>query len=201
MRSRGRPRSFDRQEALRKAMELFWAKGYGNTSIAELSEAMGVAPPSLYAAFGDKEGLFREAVGFYCESEGTDIWAAFSQAPTAQQAVETFLIRSAHSFTRRGRPRGCMIVLSGLHDDADQNRTREDLKAHRRHNLLTIHQRLAEGAAAGELPDEADVNALARFYLTVQEGMSVQARDGASRQDLLDVVNTAMAAWPSREAP
>jgi AcrR family transcriptional regulator len=182
-------------------MELFWAKGYGNTSIAELSEAMGVAPPSLYAAFGDKEGLFREAVGFYCESEGTDIWTAFSQAPTAQQAVETFLIRSAHSFTRRGRPRGCMIVLSGLHDDADQNRTREDLKAHRRHNLLTIHQRLAEGAAAGELPDEADVNTLARFYLTVQEGMSVQARDGASRQDLLDVVNTAMAAWPSREGP
>jgi AcrR family transcriptional regulator len=182
-------------------MELFWAKGYDNTSIAELSETMGVAPPSLYAAFGDKEGLFREAVGFYCKSEGTDIWEAFSQAPTAQQAVETFLIRSAYSFTRRNRPRGCMIVLSGLHDDADQNRTREDLKAHRRQNLMTIHQRLAEGVAAGELPAKADVNSLARFYLTVQEGMSVQARDGASRQDLLDVVNTAMAAWPSRGAP
>jgi hypothetical protein len=94
-----------------------------------------------------------------------------------------------------------MIVLSGLHDDADQNCTREDLKAHRRRNLKTIRQRLAEGAAAGEIPDEADVNALARFYLTVQEGMSIQARDGASRTDLLDVVTMAMAAWPSHESP
>lgn len=196
-RSRGRPRSFDRQEALHSAMELFWAKGYENTSIAELSEALGIAPPSLYAAFGDKESLFHEALDLYGECEGTDIWAAFLDAPTAREALESFLVRSAYSFTRRGRPRGCMIVLSGLDGDEGTTNIRRDLMARRRHNLQVIRDRLAAAAAAGELAPEADIDALARFYLTVQEGMSIQARDGASQKELLSVANMAMAAWPS----
>lgn len=192
---RGRPRSFDRQQALLKAIDVFWAKGYDNTSIAELCEAIGIAPPSLYAAFGDKESLFREAAQLYDEREGTDIWAALDEASTARDAIERLLVRSAHAFTRRGRPRGCLITLGCLHTEASA--AAEDLRARRRENLVQVRQRLDKAVQAGELPAGTDAVGLARFYLTVQEGMSIQARDGASRNDLLKVAATAMAAWPA----
>jgi AcrR family transcriptional regulator len=96
--SKGRPRGFDRAEALRQAMRLFWAKGYDGASLADLTAAMGINPPSLYAAFGSKEALFREATDLYSETEGVDIWRSLHQSATARQAVEGFLRESAAAF-------------------------------------------------------------------------------------------------------
>jgi AcrR family transcriptional regulator len=101
----GRPRSFDRTAALRRAMEVFWARDYDGTSMADLTRAMGINSPSLYAAFGSKANLFREALELYAAAEGTDIWQALDEVPRAKAAIELFLRRSAESFTRPGRPR------------------------------------------------------------------------------------------------
>lgn len=196
MSQRGRPRSFDRAAALRRAMQLFWAKGYEGTSLSDLTVAMDINSPSLYAAFGSKEALFREAVQLYGASEGTEIWDAIPSAPTAREAIERFLQVTAESFTRRGKPRGCLIALGALHArDASNAGVCRELRDHRVQNAKTLRLRLERGVAEGELPEGFDCRAVATFYATVQHGMSIQARDGASRESLLAVARCAMAAW------
>ena len=195
MSGRGRPRSFDRTAALRRAMEVFWAKGYDGASLSDLTAAMGINSPSLYAAFGSKEALFREAVDLYGEIEGTEIWAALPETPTAREAIDRFLRATADAFTRPGKPAGCLIVLGALHPsdtNADVCRT---LRDHRAQNVAALRARLERAVAEGELPAETDCLAIATFYATVQQGMSIQARDGASRDTLLTVARCAMAAW------
>jgi AcrR family transcriptional regulator len=195
MAERGRPRSFERTAALRRAMEVFWAKGYDSASLADLTAAMGINAPSLYAAFGSKEALFREAVALYGATEGTEIWEALPQAPTAREAVERFLCASAESFTRPDRPAGCLIVLGALlANDANANVCGE-LRASRAGNVAALRARLERAVGEGELPGSLDCEAVATFYATVQQGMSIQARDGASRARLLAVADCAMAAW------
>ena len=192
---RGRPRSFERDSALRRAMEVFWTKGYDGASLAELTAAMGINAPSLYAAFGSKEALFREAVALYGATEGTEIWTALPQAPTAREAIERFLRASALSFTRPDRPAGCLVVLGALlASDANANVCLE-LRASRAGNVAALRDRLERAVAEGELPESVDCEAVATFYATVQQGMSIQARDGASRATLLAVADCAMAAW------
>ncbi len=195
MAERGRPRSFDRQAALRQAMNVFWAKGYDGTSLADLTGAMGINPPSLYAAFGSKEGLFREAVELYSSSEGDDIWSGIEQAPTAHEAIATMLRASAESFSRPGKPRGCMIVLSALNADESNAAICEALREQRTGNIRQLHERLERAISEGELPDTIDPRAIATFYASVQHGMSILARDGASRKTLLAVADNAMLAW------
>jgi AcrR family transcriptional regulator len=196
MSERGRPRSFDRAAALRRAMELFWAKGYEGTSLSDLTTAMGINSPSLYAAFGSKETLFREAVQLYGASQGTEIWDGIPRAPTARAAIARFLQATAESFTRRGKPRGCLIALGALHArDASNAVVCRELRDHRAQNAKTLRLRLERGVAEGELPEGFDCRAAATFYATVQHGMSIQARDGASRETLLAVAQCAMAAW------
>ena len=195
MAERGRPRSFERATALRCAMEVFWAKGFDGASLADLTAAMGINAPSLYAAFGSKEALFREAVALYGATEGTEIWEALPQAPTAREAFERFLRASAVSFTRPDRPAGCLVILGALlASDANANVCRE-LRASRAGNVAALRERLERATAAGELPAGLDCEAMATFYATVQQGMSIQARDGASRATLLSVAACAMAAW------
>jgi len=195
MAERGRPRSFERATALRCAMEVFWAKGFDGASLADLTAAMGINAPSLYAAFGSKEALFREAVALYGATEGTEIWEALPQAPTAREAIERFLRASAESFTRPDRPAGCLVVLGALlASDANANVCRE-LRASRAGNVAALRSRLERAVAEGELPQSLDREAVATFYATVQQGMSIQARDGASRAILLAVADCAMAAW------
>ena len=106
MAQRGRPRSFDRTTALRRAMEVFWRKGYDNASMADLTAAMGINPPSLYAAFGSKEELYRAAIHHFAATESDDILAPLLNAPTAREALEGYLMASARTFTRPGRPPG-----------------------------------------------------------------------------------------------
>jgi AcrR family transcriptional regulator len=195
MKERGRPRSFDRAAALRQAMEVFWENGYEAASMTDLTSAMGINSPSLYAAFGSKEKLFQETVALYLASEGTEIWNALSEAPTAQEAVEQFLRQTAISFTRKNKPAGCLIVLGALHADKGSEAACRSLRSHRAENVVALRERMERGVRDGDLPASADCTKLASFYATVQQGMSIQARDGASRQILLAIADSAMAAW------
>ncbi|MCC8935193.1 TetR/AcrR family transcriptional regulator [Bradyrhizobium sp. Arg68] len=201
MAERGRPRSFDKDAALARAMEVFWQKGYEGTSMADLTSAMGIASPSLYAAFGSKEDLFRRAIDYYAASEGGLIWGAVRQAQTAYEAVETFLMQTARVFTRRSRPAGCLVVLSALHPNEHSETVRRELVKLRAQTVTELRERLRQGVARGEISPAADLEAIAKYYVTVQQGMSIQARDGASRQQLELIATAALAAWRPLTAP
>jgi AcrR family transcriptional regulator len=195
MAGRGRPRAFDRDQALARAMEIFWDKGFEGTSMVDLTSGMGIGAPSLYAAFGSKEELFRQAVALYVATDGADIWAAISNADTAYGAVEGFLMETARKFSRPDKPSGCLVVLSALHATDDNEVLRSELIAKRRRNMADLSGRLVKGIETGELAAGTDVDGLARFYVTVQQGMSIQARDGADRAVLEEVARSALAAW------
>jgi AcrR family transcriptional regulator len=176
-------------------MEVFWAKGYEGASMSELTAAMGINSPSLYAAFGSKEALFLEAVELYTQVEGTDIWSALEKAPTAREAVERFLRQTAKAYSQTDRPQGCLIALGALHQDSSRGAICDDLRRRRAESRAALLRRLERGVAEGELPENFDCRTAATFYATVQHGMSIQARDGASRAALLATVTGAMAAW------
>lgn len=184
MAERGRPRGFDRDAALERAMRLFWRKTYEGTSLADLTAAMGINAPSLYAAFGSKDALFRAAVAHYAANFGTEIWDALRDTPTIDAAVEGFLYATARSYSTPGDPPGCMIVLGTQHADGEEDPVHGELRARRRGGLDLIAQRLSRAIADGELSAGFDVAGAAAFLLSVQTGMSILARDGADRAAL-----------------
>lgn len=192
---RGRPREFDRAQALRQAMEVFWQRGYEGTSLGDLTAAMGINRPSLYAAFGCKEALFREAVALYDAVEGASSERALNQQPTSRAAVEAMLRDNADAYVASGNPPGCMIVLSALLGTQENQAVRDFLAQSRRRGQDALRRRLERSVAEGELPAGTDVGAVAAFYTTVLQGLSIQARDGASRATLRAVVDGALAAW------
>jgi AcrR family transcriptional regulator len=195
MAERGRPRSFDRQKALQSAMEVFWDRGYQAASMSDLTEAMGINPPSLYAAFGSKEELYREAIAHYATTESDDILAPLRQARRARAAVEGYLMASAKTFTRPGHPPGCMVVLAAVNAVGVGDETSHILRDMRASSITMIEERLRRAISEGELPATIEPHAIASYYVTVQQGMSIQARDGASRALLEAIVRGAMAAW------
>lgn len=195
MPQRGRPRGFDREEALRQAMEVFWTQGYDNASLAGLTRAMGINAPSLYATFGSKEALFQEAVELYVRSEGSGIWEEVETAPTARAAIEHVLHATAEAFTRGPAPRGCLIVLAAPQIQGANPQVCDTLKAHRLASGCLLERRLKRAVEEGELPASTECRALATYFVTLQHGMSIQARDGASREALLAIANCAMASW------
>lgn len=195
MAERGRPRAFDREKALSQAMMLFWEKGFQGASMSELTATMGINSPSLYAAFGSKDGLYREAMALYEDGDGVELGREIAQAPTAKAAVEAYLMRSAALFTRPGKPAGCMVVLSVVHGAGTSPQTSDALRDARAQAQALIEARLRRAAAAGELPQTCDPATLASFYVTVQQGMSIQARDRATRPELEAIAQAAMAAW------
>ena len=205
--SRGRPRSFDRDEALRKAMKTFWKLGYEGASMAALTEAMGINSPSLYAAFGSKEELFREAVQLYLATEDAKGKAILAGEATARAAVRAMLHNSVYNMTRPGAPHGCLLILGDSNAAPESSGVRTYLCQRRRDIQTGLEARLKRGIAEGDVPPAADVATMAAFYMTVLQGLSLRARDGASREAMLPVADAALAAWdalvaqPTRPKP
>lgn len=195
MAERGRPRSFDRTAALRRAMEVFWKHGYEGASLNDLVRAMGINPTSLYAAFGSKEELFRQAVQLYDETDGAATNHALREAATAREAVELMLRANADRYVLPEKPGGCMLVLAATNCTPKNEGVRRYLAGWRRDTVAAIRQRLERGIAEGDVPPGTDAATVASFYGTVLHGLSVEARDGASRETLRKVVDCAMAAW------
>jgi len=194
--ARGRPRTFDRDAMLAKALELFWEHGYEGVSIARLVEAMGIAPPSLYSAFGSKEALYREALELYLSGPGSFIARALAEETTAKAVVRRILREAAQLFTAKSHPRGC-FVASGELDCAPENQELAHcVAALRTASLEALTQRLIRARKEGELPAGADVKSIARFYGAIIQGMSVQARDGATAAELTNIAEIALRAWP-----
>jgi len=198
---RGRPRTFDRDEALCRAMELFWARGYEGTTLEDLQAAMGgISPPSFYNAFGSKEALFREATDLYVKTVGDPAVQALQEKKTAREAVEAMLRLTAEFLSQPGKPHGCLLVL-GATNCAPANKGPQDyLLTIRRRAPKVFKQRLDRSVAEGELSAELDTNAVAAFYATVIHGLGVRAGDGASRAELIAAVDGAMAAWETLTA-
>lgn len=193
--SRGRPRNFSRDEALASAMQLFWDKGYDNTSLSDLTRAMRLNPPSLYAAFGSKAQLFIEAVDLYGRTDGAGIWDELETVPTAKAAVHELLRRTAENFTQRGEPRGCMVVLSAPQMAGGDAEVCDALKLRRLEKQMALEQRFERAVEEGELPVGVDCAALAAYVASLQHGMSIQARDGATRETLVAIADCAAAGW------
>jgi len=196
-RPRGRPRSFDREQALDRAMEVFWEKGFEAASLSDLTKAMDINPPSLYAAFGDKERLFLEAVERYTSRRGES--CDYCHEATAREAVETLLTYMAEELSSSAHPRGCLMMMAATTTAGASPQLQAALAKLRSLSRAKLRERIARGVAEGELPAGTDATALANFYGTIITGMSVMARDGASRKALLATVATAMRGWPDNE--
>lgn len=193
--TRGRPRSFDRTAALDAATRVFWQKGYTAASMNDLCEAMGIGSPSLYAAFGSKEQLYAEAIRHYGSLGAPQLFEALESAPTAKLGIEAFLRFAARVLACPDRPLGCMVVLSSVASEGVTGLA-DMILEYRKASLKLIEARLQRGIKEGELPKGTNVKALARFFVTVHQGMSIQARDGASTKELDVIATTAMQAWP-----
>lgn len=187
---RGRPREFDVDRALRAALLLFWRHGYEGTSLSALTKSMGIKMPSLYAAFGNKEALFRRALQRYLREPASYLPTALRE-PTAQQVISS-LFRGAINMTSNPRhPDGCMLVQGALAAGPESEHVRAELASIRRSAERLLRDRLSAAVKAGDLPPTSDPKALAGFVMTVVWGMSVQAAGGANRQQLLKVAQTA----------
>ncbi len=191
---RGRPRSFDRATALEKALHIFWERGYEATSVSDLTRAMGIGPPSLYAAFGDKRSLFTEVLVEYGQTHGSAPGRALDEEPTVRAGFERMLRTAATAFTEPGHPHGCLVIHAATNCSTPE--VEETLRAQRNANVDNFERRIRADIAAGHLPSDADARVLARHVAAVFQGMSQQARDGASAQELERVAELAMRAWP-----
>jgi AcrR family transcriptional regulator len=191
----GRPRTFDKEEALERALEVFWRKGFEGASLCDLTEAMGINPPSLYAAFGNKEELFLQALDRYQEERGA-FWSEAASAPSAREAMERMLRGTAEFLTDKHNPRGCLMVQGALTCGETADAIRQELNKRRAAGQKAVRERFERAKAEGDLPAGIEPADLARFVSTVVEGMAVQAAAGASRKDLKRVVGLAMRVWP-----
>ena len=191
----GRPLSFDRDAALHQAMLLFWRHGYEGTSLSDLTAAMRVTSPSIYAAFGDKRRLFLEAVDRYLTGPVT-AKSIIADAATARDAAAGLLHASVAGFTGADTPPGCLLASATISCSAAAMDVQKALAARRQGIEADLRARILQALAIGELPAGTDAEALAGHVMAVIQGLSTLARDGASRQKLTRVADIAMKAWP-----
>ena len=196
VRCRGRPRQFDRDEALDIAVRLFWEHGYEATSVNKLACAMGIRPASLYAAFNDKADLFREALGRY-QAMVSFVDSCLKLAPT-ERAISSLLFEAANHFTDKGTPSGCLIVLSGISFDRQSSPEIEKILTEKRagfENLLL--SRLERGRSEGDIDVNTDLHAVARYLIMIFQGLAVAAREGKTKKELEQSVAFALKGWSS----
>ncbi|MEZ0259481.1 MAG: TetR/AcrR family transcriptional regulator [Alphaproteobacteria bacterium] len=193
----GRPREFNTDEALDHALKVFWAKGYEGASLPDLTEAMGINRPSLYAAFGNKEELFRKALDRYTEEAKKKRDEILSE-PKVRVALEKMLYGIADGSACPKSPRGCLLVQGALScGDAAQS-VKMELAQRRAQGEAAIRRRLEKALAEGDLPSSASAADLARFITCVIQGMAVQSASGASAEDLRAVAAWALKAIPAK---
>lgn len=192
----GRPRAFDADEALDRAVAVFWEQGYEGASLTDLTAAMGISRTSMYAAFGNKEELFARALQRYTEGPASYGRRALLE-PTARQVAAAVLEGSIRATTRAGSPSGCLGVQGSLAAGGAAREIRGMLIAWRNDAVAHLGDRFRRAVDEGDLPPDADPNVLARFIVTVSNGIAVQAASGASPDDLRHVADVALRNWPS----
>ena len=192
----GRPREFDLDRALDHALEVFWRNGYEGASIAELTEAMGINPPSLYAAFGNKEVLFRKALERYV-AQYARYWDDALAAPTARGMVEHLLREAANFLSDECNPRGCLMVRSVVSCGDAAEAIQQQLAAQRSEAEARVRARLERAKDEGLMPPDLDPGDFARYLMAVMEGMAVRAAGGAGRQELERIAEMALRMWPA----
>lgn len=191
---RGRPPAFNRDEALEKAMQVFWEHGYEGTSMAELMEAMDMNKPSIYAAFGNKEELFRKALQKYLSGPSAFVKDAVFE-PTARQVVKVLLTKAVELLTAQNTPRGCMIVQGALSCGPESKQIQQELISYRSNFEESLKERFELAKANSDLPKDANTATLAKYVAIIHQGISVQATSGATRDDLMAVIDVVMKNW------
>ena len=194
--TRGRPREFDTDVALAAALRVFWTKGYEGTSLSDLTDAMGVTRPSLYAAFGNKESLFKHALDLYEEEKMAYVGKAL-EAKTARGVAQSILCGAIENVTS-GDARGCMGVISSVACQSVEESIRDDInrRSESSHNALVA--RMQKGIDDGDFNAPTDAEAITRYLKAVLQGMSVQAQAGATADELRQIAEATLAGWPSR---
>ncbi len=194
--AKGRPREFDVDEALTAALRVFWSKGYEGASLSDLTEAMGITRPSLYAAFGNKEALFCKALDLYEREKLAYVGEALA-APTARQVAERMLRGSLANQMSECEPKGCLGVISSVACGQEAESIRAHVIERRASSHKAIINRFEQAKAEGDLPAHVDVAGLTAYLLALLQGMAVQAGSGASREQLEGLIETSLAVWPS----
>jgi AcrR family transcriptional regulator len=193
---KGRPREFCVDMALAAALRVFWSKGYEGASMTELTEAMGITKPSLYAAFGNKEQLFHKALDLY-ESEKLAYTREALKQPSARKVVEHFM-RGAIELQMSGcDPKGCLGVMSALACSSEAESIRAHVIERRASSQAALIERFRRAQAEGDIPPHVDIQSLTSYLYAILQGMAVQAGSGATRDDLERIVDTSLALWPS----
>jgi AcrR family transcriptional regulator len=195
--SKGRPREFDVDKALAAALRVFWSKGYEAASLTDLTEAMGITRPSLYAAFGNKEALFRKALDLYEREKLAYIGEAL-KAPTSREVAERLLRGALAMQTSECEPKGCMRVLTSVSCSPEAESIRTDLMARRQSSQRALCDRMRKAKQEGDLPEGTDVDGLCAYLAAVLGGMTIQAGSGASKAQLEGLVETTLRMWPGR---
>lgn len=195
--AKGRPREFCVDQALAAALRVFWSKGYEGTSLTDLTEAMGITRPSLYAAFGNKEALFRKALDLY-ECEKLSYVGAALAEPSARGVAERLLRGSMENQTSCSEPRGCLGVISSVACGAEAQSIRDDVLDRGKASRTALVKRFERAVNEGDLPAGTDVDGLTSFLYAILQGMAVQAGAGATRAQLERLIDTSLACWPSK---
>jgi AcrR family transcriptional regulator len=197
----GRPRKFDRNQAVHEAMLVFWNRGYENATLLDLQQAMGgITAPSFYNAFGSKENLFREAVTLYGEKQSSEVRKVLLGGSTARDSIEAMFRELVILVSSAETPKGCLVALGGINCSVGHSEVADFIQELRRHRVESIRARLERGVREGDIPPQVDVSGLADYLTTVFDGICLQAKDGVSPEILTRTAKYAMTAFDANVA-